>query len=51
MLVSDYVVTESDCRRFASPDGWHDSLASYPMDSHFTSRYVDEEGRLRMRRY
>ncbi len=46
-MVSDYVVTESDCRRFRVADDGV-SLASYPMDSHFTSRYVDEEGRLRV---
>lgn len=46
-MISDYVVTENDCRRYVLPE---DAviLASYPMDSHFTSRYVDEEGRLRV---
>lgn len=43
----DYVVTESDCRRYRiAEDGI--LLASYPMDSHFTSRYVDDQGRLRI---
>lgn len=46
-MVSDYVVTENDCRRFRVTDDGV-ALASYPMDSHFTSRYVDEEGRLRV---
>lgn len=44
---SDYVITENDCRRFnVAEDGI--VLASYPMDSHFTSRYKDEQGRLRV---
>jgi hypothetical protein len=44
---SDYVITENDCRRFkVAEDGI--VLASYPMDSHLTSRYVDEQGRLRV---
>ncbi len=46
-MLSDYVVTENDCRRFNVVDDGV-ILASYPMDSHFTSRYVDEEGRLRV---
>lgn len=46
-MVSDYVVTENDCRRFRVADDGV-ILASYPMDSHFTSRYVDEQGRLRV---
>jgi hypothetical protein len=45
--VSGYVVTENDCRRYrVAEDGV--ILASYPMDSHCTSRYVDEAGRLRV---
>ncbi|HRJ73430.1 MAG TPA: FAD-dependent oxidoreductase, partial [Terrimicrobiaceae bacterium] len=46
-MLGDYVVTENDCRRYVvAADGI--ALASYPMDSHFTSRYVDEQGRLRV---
>ncbi len=46
-MLGDYVVTENDCRRYVvAGDGI--ALASYPMDSHFTSRYVDEQGRLRV---
>lgn len=42
-MVSDYVVTELDCRRVRVAE---DSvgLGSYNMDSHNTQRYVTEEG-------
>jgi hypothetical protein len=45
-MVSDYVMTENDCRgktRAADPVG----LAAYTMDSHNTQRYVDESGHAR----
>jgi hypothetical protein len=45
-MKSDYIVTEHDCRRTKIvEDGV--VLASYGMDSHSTSRYVDEQGNLR----
>lgn len=45
-MISDYVVTEHDClRNRIVEDGV--ALASYSMDSHCTSRFVDDEGQLR----
>ncbi len=45
-MVSDYVMTENDCRGLArSADAV--GLAAYTMDSHNTQRYVDEYGRVR----
>jgi hypothetical protein len=45
-MKSAYIVTEHDCRRTKLvEDGI--ILASYGMDSHSTSRYVDEDGQLR----
>lgn len=45
-MKSAYVVTEHDCRRTKLvEDGV--ALASYGMDSHSTSRFVDEDGQLR----
>ncbi len=46
-MISGYVITENDCRRYTVCDDGV-ALASYPMDSHFTSRYVDNQGRLRV---
>ena len=44
-MISDYIVTEHDCRRNrVAEDGI--ILASYGMDSHSTSRYVDEQGKV-----
>lgn len=44
-MIGNYVVTEADCRRLRLPaDGV--ALASYSMDSHCTSRFVDENGHL-----
>jgi len=46
-MTSDYIVTEDDCRRNRiAPDGV--VLASYSMDSHATSRFVDQDGGLRI---
>ncbi len=45
-MISDYTVTEADCRRSRLADDGI-ALASYPMDSHCTSRFVDEDGQLR----
>ncbi|MBX3740231.1 MAG: FAD-dependent oxidoreductase [Akkermansiaceae bacterium] len=45
-MKSAYIVTEHDCRRTRiAEDGI--ILASYGMDSHSTSRFVDENGQLR----
>lgn len=46
-MVSDYVVTEDDCMGKKRAD---DSvgLASYGMDSHLVSLFVDDKGRLRL---
>jgi len=45
-MKSSYIVTEHDCRRTRLvEDGI--ILASYGMDSHSTSRFVDEDGQLR----
>ncbi|HVJ46331.1 MAG TPA: FAD-dependent oxidoreductase [Luteolibacter sp.] len=45
-MKSDYIVTEHDCRRTKLvEDGV--VLASFGMDSHSTSRFVNEEGQLR----
>jgi hypothetical protein len=45
-MVSEYVVTESDCRgQLAAPDSV--GLGAYGMDSHNVQRYVDAEGRVR----
>ncbi len=45
-MVSDYVMTEHDCRwqRMANDSV---GLAAYGMDSHHTQRYVDSEGHAR----
>jgi hypothetical protein len=45
-MISDYVVTEHDCRGKRQVE---DSvgLASYGMDSHHTQRYVDKHGNVR----
>lgn len=45
-MISDYVVTEQDCRhqRFADDSI---GMASYQMDSHHVRRYVDETGHVR----
>jgi len=44
-MVGDYVVTEHDCRgEQVAPDGV--ALASYAMDSHGVSLYINEEGYL-----
>ncbi|MDP0499863.1 MAG: FAD-dependent oxidoreductase [Verrucomicrobiota bacterium JB022] len=46
-MVGDYVVSENDCRGTSfAPDSV--ALGSYAMDSHQVSRFVDQEGRLRM---
>lgn len=46
-MISDYVVTEQDCtgKREA---GDTIGLASYPMDSHQVSRFIDDRGHLRL---
>jgi hypothetical protein len=45
-MTSDYVVTEHDCRRARlAEDGI--ILASYSMDSHCTSRFVDQDGQVK----
>jgi hypothetical protein len=45
-MVSDYVMTENDCRgRTRATDTV--GLAAYTMDSHNTQRYVDERGHAR----
>lgn len=45
-MKSDYIVTEQDCRGVRFPEDGI-ALASYPMDSHSTARYVDVDGSLR----
>lgn len=44
-MVSDYVVTELDCRRVRVADD-PVGLGSYNMDSHNVQRYVDERGKV-----
>lgn len=46
-MVGEYVVTEADCRGQRRVDDGV-TLASYEMDSHLVSLFVDEEGRLRL---
>ncbi len=46
-MIGDYVVTEADCTgRKRAEDSV--GLASYGMDSHLVSLFVDEQGRLRL---
>lgn len=44
-MVSDYVMTDRDARRLRRADD-PVALATYPIDSHQVSRFVDSEGRL-----
>ena len=44
-MVSEYVVTDRDARHLRKA-GDPVALATYAMDSHYVSRYVDAEGRL-----
>ena len=45
-MISDYVMTENNClgKRIAADSI---GLGTFPMDSHNTQRYVDEQGRVR----
>jgi hypothetical protein len=44
-MVGDYVVTDRDARHLRAAED-PVALATYPMDSHYVSRFVDAEGRL-----
>jgi hypothetical protein len=45
-MVSDYVMTEADCRRTReTPESV--GMGSYNIDSHHVQRYVDEQGHVR----